>query len=129
MGIPIIRIAGLSASSAPDAMQLFNRRRLTKNSRCHAFSGSVGASNPYFPPTPWNIWIRQVSWSSRVHVKSDVRYASNFTSAAVIGPMAAACAPASRKIDAARPGSSLAMNENRTRSSSCIARCTGANIA
>jgi len=49
---PVRRIAGLFRSSAPDAMQLFSRRRLTNSSRCHAVSGSVGASNPYLPPTP-----------------------------------------------------------------------------
>ena len=54
-GMPTRRIAGLFASSAPASMQLFNRRRLTKKSRCHAPSGSVGASKPYLPPTPWNI--------------------------------------------------------------------------
>jgi hypothetical protein len=51
-GMPIRRIAGLLASSAPDAMQLFSRRRFTKNNRCHASNDSVGASNPYLPPTP-----------------------------------------------------------------------------
>ena len=64
---------GCRRRARPTAMQLFSRRRLTKNSRCQASSGSVGASKPYLPPTPWNIWMRQVSWSSRVQVKSDVR--------------------------------------------------------
>ena len=42
--------------------------------------------------------------------------------------MTRASLPASRKIDAARDGSSLAQNEKHTRSSAAIAACTGANM-
>ena len=127
-GMPISRIASLSASIALAATQFWSRRRFTKNTRSHTRIDSVGASKPYLPPTPWYIWMRQVPRESGVQMKSDERYASNRIVAARSGPTMCASGPASPKMARARAGSSLAMNENRTRGSAARRRCTGATI-
>jgi hypothetical protein len=72
-GMPTSRAAGLSASMAPDATKFRSRRSFTKNRRSHCRIDSVGASNPYLPATPWNIWIRAAPRGSVAHMKSDVR--------------------------------------------------------